>query len=339
MRPQSSPHMPAVAVIGSGSWATALVKILGEGPVTVSWWMRSAEMVEHINRFSHNPRYLSDVQVDTNKVNASNDLRAVIAASDLVILALPAAFIDETLRATEPGWLDDKYVFSAVKGMIPESHQVVSDYLTGKLSLRPHQVGIIAGPCHSEEVALERQSYLTVSATDKDTAHAMAHLLNCRYIHTHVIMGDVQGIEYATVMKNIISLAVGITRGMNYGDNFQAVLVANAMQEMKRFLDKVVPNPHRDLNESSYLGDLLVTAYSQFSRNRIFGQMIGKGYTVKSAQLEMNMVAEGFYAAKSLMEVNNTVQAELPVCEFVYRILYEGASPSREIRVLEAKLK
>jgi glycerol-3-phosphate dehydrogenase (NAD(P)+) len=237
------------------------------------------------------------------------------------------------------GALEGKAIFSAIKGMIPERHEIISDYLLASAGIRPHQVGIIAGPCHSEEVAMERQSYLTVSAVDEELAQRMAHLLNCRFIHTHTIHNDVQGIEYATVMKNIISLAVGITRGMNYGDNFQAVLVSNAMQEMKRFLDAAVPNPNRDLNESAYLGDLLVTAYSQFSRNRIFGQMIGKGYTVKSAQLEMNMIAEGFYAVHSLNEVNKQLGVELPICDFVHRILYEGGSPSREIRVLEAKLK
>jgi glycerol-3-phosphate dehydrogenase (NAD(P)+) len=223
--------------------------------------------------------------------------------------------------------------------MIPERHEIISDYLFSSLNIPSHQIGIIAGPCHSEEVAMERQSYLTVSAVDEDMAQRMAHMLNCRFIHTHTIQNDVQGIEYATVMKNIISMAVGITRGMNYGDNFQAVLVSNAMQEMKRFLDAAVPNPNRDINESAYLGDLLVTAYSQFSRNRIFGQMIGKGYTVKSAQLEMNMIAEGFYAVRSLMETNKSLNVELPICDFVHRILYEGGSSSREIRVLESKLK
>lgn len=301
--------------------------------------MRSEEAVEHVRNFAHNPRRLSDVQLDLNKVNPTSDLQKVIAESDKVVLAVPAAFVESTFAGLSPEIFRDKKIYSAIKGMIPETHEIISDFLVNRYSVRPVQIGVIAGPCHSEEVALERQSYLTVAALDQEMADMMAHVLNCRYIHTHTITGDVQGVEYATVMKNIISLAVGITRGMNYGDNFQAVLVANAMQEMKRFLDIAIPNPNRDLNESAYLGDLLVTAYSQFSRNRIFGQMIGKGYTVKSAQLEMNMIAEGYFAVKSLMEVNKMVKADLPICEFVYNILYANGSLSREIRVLEARLK
>lgn len=330
--------IPSVAVVGAGSWATALVKILNERPALIHWYMRSETQVEHVRQYAHNPKYLSDVQVNLDKVKPSSNLIEVIDSAELIILALPAAFLHETLKDCTAETFKNKTVFSAIKGMIPQTHQLITDYLISQFDLRPHQMCIIAGPCHSEEVALERQSYLTISAVDIATANKMVHLLNCRFIHTHVIESDVQGIEYATVMKNIISLAVGITRGMNYGDNFQAVLVSNAMQEMKRFLDKANPNPNRDINESAYLGDLLVTAYSQFSRNRIFGQMIGKGYTVKSAQLEMNMIAEGYYAAKSLHEVNEELGVDLPVCDFVYRILYENGSPSREIRILEAKL-
>lgn len=334
-----SHHMPSVAVIGSGSWATALVKILSEGPVKVLWWLRSPQTVRHINEFFHNPKYLSDVQIDVKKVFPSNDLREVIHASDMVVLALPAAFLEDALGKQMKELFGDRPVFSAIKGMIPSCHQLISDFLVDQCGLKPSKIGVIAGPCHSEEVAMERQSYLTVSSLDAVAAESMAHLLSCRYIHTHTIQGDVQGIEYATVLKNIFSLAVGITRGMNYGDNFQAVLVSNAMQEMKRLLDMAVPNKERDINESAYLGDLLVTAYSQFSRNRVFGMMLGKGYTVKSAQLEMNMIAEGYYAAKSVWELNKKLNADLPISDFVYRILYENSSPSREIRILEARLK
>lgn len=334
-----SVHMPRIAVIGAGSWATALVKILSEGPVELHWWMRSEEQVEHIRQFHHNPRYLSDIELNLEKIHPSSDINAVLAASDGVLLALPAAFVHDTLSSADPSLLRNKAIFSAVKGMIPQTDQIISDYLEQTWGIPASEIGVIAGPCHSEEVALERQSYLTLSAPDLSLSRKMAHLLNCRYIHTHVIDNDVRGIEYATVMKNIISLAVGITRGMNYGDNFQAVLVSNAMQEMERFLHVVAPMADRNISESAYLGDLLVTAYSQFSRNRIFGQMIGKGYTVKSAQLEMNMIAEGYFAVKSLMKVNEKFGVDLPVCQFVHRILYEYASPGREIRVLEARLK
>jgi glycerol-3-phosphate dehydrogenase (NAD(P)+) len=333
-----SAHMPTVAVIGSGSWATAIVKILSERPIKINWWMRSEESVKHIKAFAHNPKYLSDVQIDLNKVAPTTNLNKTIEESKYIILALPAAFIHQALKDVKESQWKGKKFFSAIKGMIPDKHKIISDYLKDEHDISKKNLGVIGGPCHSEEVALERQSYLTISAIDPKHAEILAHLLNCRYIHTHVI-DDVAGIEYAAVMKNIISLAVGITRGMNYGDNFQAVLVANAMQEIKRFLDIVAPFNKRDLNESAYLGDLLVTAYSQFSRNRIFGQMIGKGYTAKSAQLEMNMIAEGYYAVKSLMEINKKHKVDLPICEFVYNILYGNQSPTREIRVLEARLK
>jgi glycerol-3-phosphate dehydrogenase (NAD(P)+) len=338
MLDQPSAHMPSVAVIGSGSWATAIVKILSERPIKVNWWMRSETSVEHIKTFAHNPKYLSDVQIDSNKVFPNNNIQECIAQSKYVILALPAAFIHDALKEIKkPEWKGKK-LFSAIKGMIPDKHLIISSYLKEVHSINEKNLGVIAGPCHSEEVALERQSYLTISSSDPKHAEKLAHLLNCRYIHTHVIK-DVKGVEYAAVMKNIISLAVGITRGMNYGDNFQAVLVANAMQEIKSFLNAEAPMGKRDLNESAYLGDLLVTAYSQFSRNRIFGQMIGKGYTIKSAQLEMNMIAEGYFAVKSLMEINKKHRLDLPICEFVYNILYANQSPTREIRILEARLR
>jgi len=332
-----SNHMPTVGVIGSGSWATAIVKILNERPINIHWWMRSQETVDHILSFGHNPRYLSDISLNLDKVQPESDLHEVIRKSDMLIFALPAAFLEATLQSVSASDFKNKPLFSAIKGMIPEKHLTVTGFLQS-IGVSSEQIGVIAGPCHSEEVALERQSYLTISSRNADFAERMAHILNCRFIHTHVLADDVEGIEIATVMKNIISLAVGITRGMNYGDNFQAVLVANAMQEMKRLLDNLNPNPARDLNESAYLGDLLVTAYSQFSRNRIFGQMIGKGYTIKSAQLEMNMIAEGYYAVKSIWHLNQQLGVQLPITEFVYKILYEGASPSREIRILEALL-
>lgn len=331
--------MPVIGVIGAGSWATALVKILSEGPVEIHWWMRSAEQAEQIASLGRNPKYLSDIDLDVAKIHPSTVLIDVVERSSLLILALPAAFVAEALATIPPDLLQTKTIFSAVKGMIPQTDEVVTDYLHRSLGVPESGLGVIAGPCHSEEVALERQSYLTLSAFDEHRAAEMAHLLNCRYIHTHVIANDVRGIEYATVMKNIVALAVGITRGMNYGDNFQAVLVANAMQEIRLFLDKAVPATNRDVNASAYLGDLLVTAYSQFSRNRVFGKMIGKGYTVKSAQLEMNMIAEGYFAVQSLMKQNESIGADLPVCTFVYNILYGQSSPGREIRALEARLK
>lgn len=330
--------MPKVGVIGSGSWATAIVKILCESPIEIHWWIRKQESVLHIAEFGHNPNYLGDVQINLNKVIPQTSLNEVVRNSDFLIVALPSAYIDQTLKSLDKEVWVDKIIFSAVKGLVPETHQTLSQYFQTNLGVNSEQTGIIAGPCHSEEVAMEKQSYLTVASSFDKNAFKMGHLLNCRYIHTHYL-NDVIGIEYATVMKNIFSLAVGITRGMNYGDNFQAVLVSNAMQEMKRFLDFYCPDDQRDLNNSAYLGDLLVTAYSPFSRNRIFGQMIGKGYTVKSAQFEMNMVAEGYYAIDALMKLDGINELDMPICRFVHNILYKYQSPGREIKQLEAVLK
>ena len=329
-----------IAVIGAGSWATALVKILSENnAVSIYWWMRSEEQMHHIQTYRHNPKYLSDIEIDLSKVIPSTDCEACIRSSEMVVLALPAAFISACFETIDAAALEGKIVFSAVKGMLPESGLLPSEFLNQHLKVDLQDIGIIAGPCHSEEVALERQSFLTVSSGTEAHSLKMAQLLTCRYIKTHIVENDVQGIEYGAVMKNIFALAVGIGRGLNFGDNFQSVLVSNAMREMKRFLDRSVPKSERDMNESAFLGDLLVTAYSPFSRNRIFGQMIGKGYTVKSAQVEMNMVAEGYYAVKSLIKKNESLHLELPVCEFVYEVIYKQSSPKISIQKLIQHLR
>jgi glycerol-3-phosphate dehydrogenase (NAD(P)+) len=328
----------SIGVIGGGSWASALVKILSEGETRINWWMRSESQKSQILQHKHNPNYLSDIVFDLSKVYPETDIQQVADSSEILILALPAAFIEETIAPLSAGHLNNKMVFSAVKGMIPSCDKTLSEFLSFRFGLDQHQLGVIAGPCHSEEVALERQSYLTISANNSVAARNMADMLRCRYIHTHTIEGDVLGIEFATVMKNIIALASGIARGLNYGDNFQAVLIANAMQEMKRLLDALSPRDGRDTNESAFLGDLLVTAYSAFSRNRIFGQMIGKGYTVKAARMEMNMVAEGYYAVNSLMNKTKGLEIHLPICSAVYSVLYENAAAAKVFKKLEADL-
>jgi glycerol-3-phosphate dehydrogenase (NAD(P)+) len=330
-----SPDAVKIAVIGAGSWATALVKILSENnAVSIHWWMRSEEQMNHIQTYRHNPKYLSDIEIDLTKVTPSTNCAACISNSELVILALPAAFISACFENIDAAALEGKIIFSAVKGMLPESGMLPSEFLNQHLNVALHNIGIIAGPCHSEEVALERQSFLTVSSGSAENSEKMAALLTCRYIKTHIIDNDVQGIEFGAVMKNIFALAVGIGRGLNYGDNFQSVLVSNAMREMKRFLDYSVPKAERDMNESAFLGDLLVTAYSPFSRNRIFGQMIGKGYTVKAAQVEMNMIAEGYYAVKSLIKKNESMGLDLPICECVFEVVYKQNSPKKSIQKL-----
>ena len=327
----------SIAVIGGGSWATALVKILSEGDVKIKWWLRNQEFVDHIKDFQHNPKYLSDVQINLKKVKPDSNIQKVMAGVDYVILAVPAAFIKETLAQLKPEHFRGVSVISAIKGIVPGNNELITDYVERVFYVHQDDIMIIGGPCHSEEVALEKQSYLTVAGHDYNNAMRFAQLLNCRYIKTHTVK-DLYGVEYCAILKNIIAIASGITHGLNHGDNFQAVLVSNAMQEIKRFLDIVDPI-HRDLNDSAYLGDLLVTSYSQFSRNRTFGNMIGHGYSVKSAQLEMNMIAEGYYAVKCMKEIKKKYDVEMPICDFVYNIVYDKINPAVEIQILQSILR
>jgi glycerol-3-phosphate dehydrogenase (NAD(P)+) len=326
-----------IAIIGGGSWATALVKILSNNCSNLSWWLRSKEAVNYIASNHHNPRYLTDVQIDTGKVTPTFSLPDALVNADLVILAVPSAFLKTALSGSSSTDFSNKIVFSAIKGIIPDDLLIVGDFLHQKLSVPISNIGVITGPCHAEEVALEKLSYLTIACQKTDNARHLSNLMRCRYIMT-TVSDDIYGTEYTSVIKNIIAIAGGICHGLGYGDNFQAVLVSNAIQEIKRFLNAVSPIS-RDINDSAYLGDLLVTAYSQFSRNRTFGNMIGKGYTVQSAQLEMNMIAEGYYAVKCICELNKKFQADIPICETVHRILYEHASPQREMKILSERMK
>ena len=325
-----------IGIIGGGSWATALVKLLTNNVSTVHWWMRSEEAVSHILRYKHNPRYLQSVQFDLDKVHVSTDLEQTILHADYVILATPAAFLHQSLSSISPDLLKDKIVFSAVKGIIPEFHAIPARYIHKTFGTPYSNIGIICGPCHAEEVALERLSYLTIACSEEEHASKIANLLACRYLKT-TLSDDLFGTEISAILKNVYALAAGICSGLGYGDNFQAVLISNAIQEIERFID-AIHEVHRDTKTSAYLGDLLVTAYSNFSRNRTFGFMIGKGYSVKSAQLEMNMIAEGYYATKSLMEVNKKFDVEMPILHAVYNILYNNRPPALEIRMLCGQL-
>jgi glycerol-3-phosphate dehydrogenase (NAD(P)+) len=298
--------------------------------------MRSEEAVSHILRYKHNPRYLQSVQFDLDKVHVSTDLEQTILHADYVILATPAAFLHESLSSISPDLLKEKVVFSAVKGIIPQFHAIPARYIHKTFGTPYTNIGIICGPCHAEEVALERLSYLTIACSEEGHASKIANLLACRYLKT-TLSDDLFGTEISAILKNVYALAAGICSGLGYGDNFQAVLISNAIQEIERFID-AIHEVHRDTKTSAYLGDLLVTAYSNFSRNRTFGFMIGKGYSVKSAQLEMNMIAEGYYATKSLMEVNKKFDVEMPILHAVYNILYNNRPPALEIRMLCGQL-
>lgn len=325
-----------VSVIGGGSWATALVKILCNKVDKVHWWMRDPDKAHYINKYMHNPRYLSAVQFQRDKIEVSTDLSAVIAESDTVVIATPSAFLMDVFGDRDNSDLEKKTIFSAVKGIVPELDLIPARFFHKHFGTPYKNIGIISGPCHAEEVALERLSYLTIACQDNERAESMAKLMECRYIKTQT-SEDLFGTEISAVLKNIYAVAAGIFHGLGYGDNFQAVLISNALQEIERFVDALNPL-HRDVKSSAYLGDLLVTAYSQFSRNRTFGSMVGKGYSVMSAQMEMNMTAEGYYAAKSIMVINEKFEVDIPIATAVYRVLYEKISPAVEMRILADKL-
>jgi glycerol-3-phosphate dehydrogenase (NAD(P)+) len=326
----------SVSVIGGGSWATAIVKILSNNVEKINWWVRSKETVDFILKYHHNPSYLSDVEIDTGRVAVNNDLKNSIEAAHVIILAVPSAFLKSSLEKIKAEDFQNKIVFSAIKGIVPDDLLIVGDFLNQKYQVPIEKIGVITGPCHAEEVAMERLSYLTLASKDTSNASLLGSMMNCRYIKTN-ISDDIYGTEYSAVLKNVIAIASGICHGIGYGDNFQAVLIANAISEIKRFVNAVHPID-RDINDSAYLGDLLVTAYSSFSRNRMFGTMIGKGYSVKFAQLEMNMVAEGYYATKCIHELNRIHKVNMPITRAAYHILYDKISPRVEMKLLADQL-
>ncbi len=321
-----------IGVIGGGSWATAIVKILSNTQSSINWWLRGQENVDYIKKFHHNPNYLSSVEFDITKVKVSAHLQEVVDASDILIMAVPSAFLKESLSVLPKEKLANKIIFSAIKGIVPEHNLIVGEFFSQVYNVPFSAIGVITGPCHAEEVAMEKLSYLTVASQNTEVAEYLAAQFRCRYIKA-TVSDDIYGTEYAAVLKNVVAIAGGICHGLGYGDNYQAVLIANAIQEIKRFVD-AVHAIDRDIKSSAYLGDLLVTAYSQFSRNRTFGNMIGKGYSVKSAQMEMNMVAEGYYAVKCIHEINKKYQVEMPISQAVYNILYQRISPAIEIKLL-----
>ncbi len=325
------------AVIGSGSWATAIVKVLLNNVERVHWWVREAEIAAHLKAYKHNPQYLSSVKFDMNRLSVSNDLNQVLQQADIPIFCIPAAYLHTSIQQhMDASLLKNKAVVSAIKGIVPETNEIISEYFRKKYHVENGNFVIVSGPSHAEEVAQEKLTYLTIISRKKLHAAAVSGLFSCRYIKTG-ISDDIIGTEYAPVMKNIIAIASGVCSGLGYGDNFQAVLISNALQEINSFLQAVDPN-NRDITRSVYLGDLLVTCYSQFSRNRRFGQMLAKGYSPKYAQMEMNMVAEGYNAAKCIKELNIEHGINLPISDAVYDMLYNSINPAEAIRVLENKL-
>jgi glycerol-3-phosphate dehydrogenase (NAD(P)+) len=325
------------AVFGAGSWATAIVKMLCENLNEVGWYMRSVSTKEHLLREQHNPNYLSSVEFHLDQLKLSNDINDMAAYADVLIFVIPSAFMYAELEKLNVD-ISNKIIVSAVKGIIPESGLLVGEHFHEFYKVSYDNIAVIAGPCHAEEVALERLSYLTISCADAKKAKAIADSLSSDYIKT-TISDDIIGVEYAVMLKNIYAIAAGIAHGLGYGDNFQSVLMSNSIREMKRFIKKM-HKMKRNINNSAYLGDLLVTGYSLFSRNRMFGNMIGKGYTVKSAMVEMSMVAEGYYATKSayLLNEKNKQKTKLPIINAVYEVLYEDKNPKKVFKKLTEKL-
>ena len=323
------------AVIGGGSWATAIAKMLCANVQEIAWYMRNEAAIEHIKVEKHNPNYLSSVEFDTNKLRLTHDINEAVAYADYLIFAIPSAFL-ETELANLTTSLENKIIFSAIKGIVPETSLIVGEHFHMNYNIPYNNIGVITGPCHAEEVALERLSYLTIACGDAEKAAYVAANLSSNYIKTK-ITDDIIGTEYAAMLKNIYAVAAGMAHGLGYGDNFQSVLMSNAIREMKKFIKKV-HKMKRNINDSAYLGDLLVTGYSVFSRNRMFGNMIGKGYTVKSAMMEMSMVAEGYYATKSAYQLNQGYGASTPIIDAVYSVLYEGKNAKKVFRNLTDQL-
>jgi glycerol-3-phosphate dehydrogenase (NAD(P)+) len=324
-----------IAVVGGGSWATAIVKMLIENIETVGWYMRSEQAIAYIEENDHNPKYLRSAELNAKRLDLSADINFMVANYDVLIFAIPSAFVTSELDKLNVS-LEGKTIFSAIKGIIPETGLIVGEHFNKKYNIPLENIGVITGPCHAEEVAMERLSYLTIACIDSEKARLMSKALESWYIKTK-ISDDIIGTEYAAMLKNIYAVAAGIAHGLGYGDNFQSVLMSNAIREMKRFIKKV-HKMKRNINDSAYLGDLLVTGYSTFSRNRMFGNMIGKGYTVKSAQHEMSMIAEGYYATKSAFKIKEEKNTKTPIIDAVYNVLYNDKDPKKEFKKLTNNL-
>jgi len=325
-----------VTVMGSGSWATALVKLLSPNAEKIAWYIREKEIIDHIATYSHNPRYLGSVELDSSKLLMTTDINKAAGMSDSLIFVIPSAYLKKSLSGLHTD-LSGKLVCSAIKGIVPEDNYIVGDYFHKKMNVPLKNMVILTGPTHSEEIAMEKLTYLTVASPDRSAAEKISQLLKNHYLKT-IISDDITGTEYAAVIKNIYAIAAGMADGLGYGDNFLAVLLANSAYEMKRFIKAVYIND-RDFNSSPYLGDLLVTAYSKFSRNRMFGNMIGKGYSVKYTMMEMEMVAEGYYSSDCINTINKKLKVDLPIADTVHRVLYQKADPVPEFRKLTEILK
>ena len=320
-----------IAIIGGGSWATAIAKIVVGHTHHIGWYMRREDRIEDFKRLGHNPAYLMSAHFNVDEINFYSDINKIAQNYDTLVFVTPSPYLKNHLKKLKLG-LRDKCIVTAIKGIVPDENLACSEYFHQVYDVPYDNLACIGGPSHAEEVALERLSYLTVGCSDKEKAQSFADILTSEFIKTKT-SSDVVGIEYSSVLKNVYAIAAGICGGLKYGDNFQAVLISNAVQEMNRFLT-AVHGINRNIYDSVYLGDLLVTGYSNFSRNRTFGTMIGKGYSVKSAQIEMEMIAEGFFGTKCMKEINRHMHVNMPILDAVYNILYERINPQIEIKLL-----
>ncbi len=328
-----------IAVIGNGSFATALVKVLSDGKHHINWWMRNADALNHIKKHKHNPHYLSQVQFSNKNLKLTNNLIEAVTNSDIILIAVPSAFIVDVLQPLNKALVKNKIFISAIKGIVPKYNVLLNEYLSNEYGVAQKNYVCITGPCHAEEVAAEKLSYLTFSSSSLPQAKSMAQYFETSYLKT-IITQDVYGVQFAAILKNIYALGTGIAHGLDYGDNFLSVYNTNCFAEMKNFMQhfakykKQLNTPHHYIT-SAYLGDLLVTSYSLHSRNRSFGNMLGKGYSVANAKLELNMVAEGYYAAACIFEINKTVKTPMPILTVLYSILWQGKSAKQSFKAIE----
>ena len=322
-------------MIGYGSWATALVYTLHTNRQNVWWHIRNQEVLESIQTEGRNAKYLSDIDFDREYINATDDINEVVRNSDIIIIAAPSAYLKDFLKdLTEP--LDDKFILSATKGIIPDDYKTITEFFRDTYNLSYKHLGLISGPSHAEEVSRNKLSYLTVASTDEENGKIIGSRFATASLQIRY-SDDIYGIEYAGILKNIYALAGGLAAGLGYGDNFRAVLTAAGAQEMTRFINESYPF-ERNTMQSAYLGDLLVTSYSTFSRNRRLGQLIGHGNTVKSALNEMTMIAEGYFAAECIKHINERHNIHMPIADMVYDVLYRRANPRRRMKELTTQL-
>ncbi len=331
-----------IGIIGSGSWATAIVKILNDNKKTINWWIRSQSQIASIQKNKNNPKYLSSIIFNTKYLNLYEDLETVVKQSDVLICVIPSAYIEDALKQLPKDCFKNKKIVSAIKGIIPTTNVLLNEFLETEFAVSPQDYFTIMGPCHAEEIGIEKLSYLTFSGIQEIATKEIAAQFKNKYLNT-IINNDVWGVQYSAVLKNIYALGAGIAHGLHYGDNFMSVYNANCAKELSTFLQKLyvykkVKNIYNH-NDSVYLGDLLVTCYSPYSRNREFGSLLGKGYSVRSAQLEMNMVAEGYNTSKCIFNLNKKIKADLPIIENIYQIVWNNMEPAKGFKNIEKMLQ